>query len=88
MLKFQAHYKALAGLPVFVIYLVINLEIRFSCDIPTFISLKYLYGLYMSSVMRKPAFRICENKEADQLCGNPTYDQRIWFGHTDSTILL
>ena len=26
-------------------------------------------------VMRKPAFFICENKGADQLCGNPAADQ-------------
>ena len=31
------------------------------------------------SVMRKPAFCICENKDADQLCGNRTADQRFVF---------
>ena len=32
--------------------------------------------------MRKPAFGICENKDADQ------YDQRLCFRYTDSTIPL
>ena len=38
--------------------------------------------------MRKPAFCICENKDADQLCGNRTADQRLCFPYTDSTIPL
>ena len=38
--------------------------------------------------MRKPAFCICENKDADQLRGNSEADQRLCFRHTDSTILL
>ena len=29
--------------------------------------------------MRKPAFCICENKDADQLCGNRIADQRLVF---------
>ena len=29
--------------------------------------------------MRKPAFCICENKDADQLRGNPEADQRLCF---------
>ena len=40
----------------------------------------------MSLVMRKPAFCICENKEADQLRGNREADQRLGFRYTDSTI--
>ena len=39
-------------------------------------------------VMRKPALCICENKDADQLCGNRTADQRFCFNYTDSTISL
>ena len=39
---------------------------------------------YKSLVVRKPAFRICENKDADQLRG----DQRLCFRHTDSAIPL
>ena len=36
--------------------------------------------------MRKPAFCICKNKDADQLCGNRKADQRLCFRYTDSTI--
>ena len=38
--------------------------------------------------MRKPAFCICENKDADQLRGNCKTDQRLRFHYTDSTIPL
>ena len=38
--------------------------------------------------MRKPAFCICENKDADQLRGNRKADQRLCFRYTDSTIPL
>ena len=38
--------------------------------------------------MRKPAFCICENKDADQLRGNLEADQRLCFRYTDSTIPL
>ena len=38
--------------------------------------------------MRKSDFCICENKGADQLCGNRTTDQRVCFRYTDSTIPL
>ena len=44
------------------------------------------YQSYMSLVMRKPAFCICENKEADQLRGNREADQRLCFRYTESTI--
>ena len=33
----------------------------------------------MSRVMRKPAFCICKNKDADQLRGDPEADQRLCF---------
>ena len=36
--------------------------------------------------MRKPAFSICENKDADQLCGKGKADQRLCFRYMDSTI--
>ena len=42
----------------------------------------------MSLVMRKPAFCICESKDADQLRGNREADQRLCFRYTDSTIPL
>ena len=38
----------------------------------------YLFN-NMSLVMRKPAFCICENKDADQLRGNHEADQRLCF---------
>ena len=38
--------------------------------------------------MRKPAFSICENKDADQLRGNREADQRLCFRYTASTIHL
>ena len=38
--------------------------------------------------MRKPAFCICENKDADQLRVNREADQRLCFRHTDSAIPL
>ena len=35
--------------------------------------------------MRKPAFCICENKDADQLRSNCAADQRLCFRYLDST---
>ena len=43
---------------------------------------------HMSRVMRKSAFCICENKDADQLRGNREADQRLCFRYIDSTISL
>ena len=43
---------------------------------------------HMSLVMRKPAFCICKNKDADQLRVNREADQRLCFRYTDSTIPL
>ena len=42
----------------------------------------------MSRVVRKPAFCICENKDADQLRGNSEDDQRLCFRYRDSIISL
>ena len=42
----------------------------------------------MSRDVRKPDFCICENKAADQLCGNRTTDQCLCFRYTDSAIPL
>ena len=42
----------------------------------------------MSLVVRKPAFCICENKDANQLRGNREADQRLCFRYIDSTIHL
>ena len=38
----------------------------------------------MSRVMRKPAFCICENKDADQLRSNRTADQHLCFHYIDT----
>ena len=38
--------------------------------------------------MRKPAFCISENKDADQLRGDREADQRLCFRYLDSTISL
>ena len=38
--------------------------------------------------MRKSDFYICENKDADQLCGNHAANQRLCFRYTYSTIPL
>ena len=43
---------------------------------------------YMSRVVRKLAFCICENKDADQLRGNREADQRLCFNYSNSTIPL
>ena len=42
----------------------------------------------MSRITRKQAFCICENKDADQLCGYREADQRLCFRYTDSAIPL
>ena len=42
----------------------------------------------MSRVVRKTFFCICENKDADQLRGNPEADQGLCFRYIDSTIPL
>ena len=47
-----------------------------------------LFACYLSLVMRKPAFCICENKDADQLRSNCAADQRLCFRYTDSAIPL
>ena len=41
---------------------------------------------YMSLVVRKLAFCICENKDADQLRGDREADQRLCFRYTDRKI--
>ena len=46
------------------------------------------YRNHMSRVVRKPAFCICENKDADQLRGSREADQRLCFRYTDNKIPL
>ena len=50
--------------------------------------LQFLVIAYLSRVMRKPTFCICENKDADQLSSNREADQRLCFRYIDSTISL
>ena len=49
---------------------------------------EYSALFHMSCVMRKPAFCICENKDADQLLGYRATDQRFCFRYIESTIPL
>ena len=58
-------------------------SIKIRCD-----SMWHFQCVYMSLVVRKPAFCICENKDADQLRGNREADQRLCFRYMDSTIPL
>ena len=51
------------------------------------ISLYVLLEMHMNGVLRKPTFCICENKDVDQLRGNPEADQRLCFRYTDSTTI-
>ena len=50
--------------------------------------IKVVVICHMSRVMRKPAFRICATKCADQLHGNSAADQRLCFCYEDSKIPL
>ena len=68
--------------------LVILSNIVCLADIKHFISYPLCDLDQMSLVMRKPAFCICENKDADHLRGNREADQRLCFRYTDSTIPL
>ena len=43
---------------------------------------------HVSRVVRKSAFCICKNKDADQLRRNREADQRLCFRYKDSTIPL
>ena len=43
---------------------------------------------HMSSIMRKPHFCLCENKDADQPRSNCKADQHLCFSYTDSTIVF
>ena len=40
----------------------------------------------MSRVVKKPAFCICENKDADQLRGNREADQHLCFRYTAKSL--
>ena len=53
-----------------------------------FVSLRVGSVYYLSRVMSKPTFCICENKGADQLRDNHVTDQHNCFRFIDSAILL
>ena len=65
------------------IYYTINIMLPCPCNVAPITP-----HFYMSHVVRKPAFCICENKDADQLRGQREADQRLCFCYTDSTIPL
>ena len=46
------------------------------------------YVNYMSRIVRKQDYCLCENKGADQLRSNCEADQRLCFRYSDSTIPL
>ena len=48
----------------------------------------FCWNLQLSRDVRKPDICICENKDADQLCGNRKADQHLCFRYKDSTIPL
>ena len=70
-------------------------DFRPICGIGPFVGIGLVVGpslvvslTYMSLVMRKPDFCICENKDADQFRDSREVDQRLCFRYTDSTIPL
>ena len=67
--------------------LTCNLAILFALDNVT-LDRWFPANKDLSLVMRKPAFCICENKDADQLRGNREADQRLCFRYVDNTIPL
>ena len=50
--------------------------------------LRFCFIDNMSRDVIKPDFCICENKDADQLCGNREADQCLCFRYTESTTPL
>ena len=60
----------------------------FTCNVTEAHSILSNVNYHLSLVMRKPAFCMCENKDADQLRGNREADQRLCFRYMDSTIPL
>ena len=63
-------------------------KLVFDCFVLRFIIMLQLNQQYMSRIVRKPDFCLCENKGADQLRGNREADQRLCFRYTDSTFPL
>ena len=72
------------GWPVSAVGIFGSLQVQFLGPENSFIVISH----EMSLVVRKPAFCICENKDADQLRGNREADQHLCFRYTDSEIPL
>ena len=90
----QLSKHALTSLFTYLVTTVVTLSfLAIAYELPNHPSYKWgvrrstLQG-YLSLFMRKPAYCICENKDADQLRGNREADQRLCFRYTDSTIPL
>ena len=89
----KTHASEPAALKVIFSSIVLECKIFYSLNFQVsidFLSIKHWNRLdaYMSRVMRKPAFCICENKGADQLHGNREADQRLCFRYINSAIPL
>ena len=65
-----------------IIHVKTHEEKKFECKVRMIVCYK------LSRVVRKPAFCICENKDADQLRGSREADQHLCFHYTDSTTPL
>ena len=57
-------------------------------SLKTFLNKVLKNGYNLSGVVRKPAFCICENKDADQLRGDREADQRLCFRYMVRVIPL
>ena len=64
---------------------ILNLNLP---DMPGTSMIVYYYQPENSLYMKKPAFCICENKDADQLRSDREADQHLCFYYMDSTIPL
>ena len=60
---------------------------RFSHDVAHLYSSRIL-KVHLSRVVRKPAYFLCKNKDADQLPSNREADQCLCFNYIDSTVPL
>ena len=68
-----------------------NIYIFFSLMYQTYVMVQKSFAMclvYLSRIVRKPDFCLCENKGADQLRSNCEADQRLCFRYSDSTIPL
>ena len=72
----------------FIYFIVFHISILFVYLITHLDRMLTRLAYSMSRVVIKPAFCICENKDADQLRGNREPDQRLCFRYTDSTVPL